>query len=229
MKILLLIFLSVFSSFVYSAFDFIHADRFSLRAGIGFHTTSVFANNQSSQQLFGGSLSTSPNYRFDRFELGVNSNIIFGISPRKNTQYIQGSKVNGNYWVRAISFGPVGRYYFPYNSEWEVYCLGGPLWEITTLTPLNKRKVEVEGGHFNRNNGFRYLARGGILGVGFLKKTPQKSDRIYYELTYKMMRPYRVVVMEDASWKETIVETKEDITQKVTEHTLAFYVGLILF
>lgn len=225
----LVLFCLLYSSMSFSNFSFEQCDRFSLRGGIGFHTTSVLANNQSTQQLLGSTLSTSVNFRLERFEFGVNSLMVMGLSNRNNVQYIQGSRVIGRYWYRALSFGPVIRYYAPWTSKWEVYGTFSPLWEIITLSPYKTEKVKVEGGSFQKENGLRYLGRGGMLGFGILKNTPNKTDQIYYELTYKVIRPYRLVVMKNASWKETIVETKEDIQQKITEHTIAFNVGIIFF
>lgn len=219
----------IFISSAWAHCDFANCDSFTLRAGIGLHTTTVLTNNHSSQQMIGGTFTSSFSFRDEDFEYGLSSLMMSGITSRENEQKIQSSKVYGRYWFRAISFGPVVRYYVPWKSKWEFFGSLNPMYEITTLSPHNKKKIRVEGGEFKRENGLRYLGRGIMFGLGVLKNTPEKTSRIFYELTYKIIRPYKLIVMKDSSWQDTIVESKEEISQKVTEHTLAINVGMIFF
>ncbi len=219
----------IFISSAWADCDFVNCDSFSLMAGLGVHVTKVTSSGYSSGEMIGGTFSSSVSFRDNHFEYGLSSLITSGITGKDDRLEIQSSKVYGRYWFRAISFGPVIRYYVPWNLKWEIFYSLTPMYEITTLSSYNKNKIRVEGGKFNRENGLRYIGRGVMFGLGFLRKDPQKTSRIFYEITYKLIQPYRLVVMKNSSWQDTIVETKEDLHQKLTEHTLTISVGMIFF
>lgn len=213
-------------------------DGFSLKAGLSYtrveiRTDKLIDNSESSPndpedeaRTFGLGGITSISYRYDQWELGVASDVLFGTVP--DTTFIsQGSSIRGKGSFRLVSVGPQIKYYTPYTllNYANFYVGTGPTWSLQTYV---FRHADTTGS-FSDKRRVSFENIGGGLFIGLEQIQPSKSDYpLFLEIGYSYMHSYKVSIL-DASKSAEVITLSEGDSNDFSAQYIIVRLGATLF
>ena len=196
-------------------------EKFSLRAGLSFNRTEIrtdrFIDNgevddgvpEDETITFGFGVVTSVSYRYDDWEFGFASDILFGKIKDITFNYDQ-SSIRGGGHSRMVSIGPQLKYYTPYSlvNKARFYLGFGPAWSLQTFV---FQSAAVTTGNFNNKRRISFENYGGGLFVGLEEILPSKEDHpMFLEVGYSYMHSYRVSVLNADDTAEVVTLNQGD-------------------
>lgn len=213
-------------------------DGFTLRAGLSFtmvemRTDKFIDNTESTPEdpedevrTFGLGGVTSVHYRFENWELGVASDVLFGLF--KDTTFLyNGSSIRGKGNFRLISVGPQVKYFTQYTLlNYATFYVGmGPSWSFQTFVFRNPTTT----GSANGRNRVGFENVGGGLFIGLEQIQSSKTDHpMFLEVAYNYMHSYKVSVL-DASRSADVITLSEGDSNDFSAHYIIFRFGATLF
>ncbi len=213
-------------------------DNFTLRAGLSFTMvemrTDKFIDNSESEpddpddeaRTFGFGGVTSVHYRLGDWELGVASDVLFGVI-RDATFVYKGSSIRGEGSFRLVSVGPQVKYFTKYTLfNYATFYVGaGPSWSFQTFVFSDATTT----GSFNGRNRVGFENVGGGLFIGLEQIQPFKTDHpMFLEVAYNYMHSYKVSIL-DASRSADVITLSEGDSNDFSAHYIVVRFGATLF